>query len=78
MEFILRGKAFEINAMDIEAKLKDVEPEDRSKYLVQVNGKFYPIKQVISRVTGLPPIGFTSQDAFRILSRLGFRIEHKT
>ncbi|MCR4403354.1 MAG: hypothetical protein NUW12_11385 [Firmicutes bacterium] len=75
MQFVIRGTVFNLSMADVEEKLEYVEPEGKSKYLVRVNGKAYPIKQVISQVTGLPPIGFTSQDAYRILSRLGFRVE---
>lgn len=78
MKFVIRGRQFDLSREDIEASLKDIEPEGRSKYQVMINGKAYPIKQVLSRATCLAPIGFTSQDAYRILSRLGYEIKQST
>ena len=41
---------------------------------IELHGRRFPIKQVLRLVSGLPPVGFTAQDAHRILSRLGFDI----
>ena len=48
--------------------------DGRNKYFLEIHGRRFPIKQVIRLVTGLPSIGFTAQDAHRILTRLGFGI----
>lgn len=45
-----------------------------TKYFVTLHERQFPIKQVLRLVTGLPPFGFTAQDAHRILSRLRFDI----
>ncbi len=77
MNFILRGAALSITRADILAATRDVPPapiDGRNKYFVELHGRSFPIKQVLRLVTGLPPLGFTAQDAHRILSRLGFDI----
>jgi len=76
--FTIRGKRFNIDKDDVINAVKDVEPEPltgRRKYYVEINGKKYPIKQVISLVTGLPRIAFTAMDAYRILTKLGFEVK---
>lgn len=77
MKFTIRGKTFELTKEIIEEKMKGVKPEGKSKYVVTVNNNVYPIKQVISSTTGLPHIGFNTQDAYRILSRLGFEVKYE-
>ena len=78
MVFAIRGKQFNIEKDDIINVVKGVEPEPltgKRKYYVEINGRRYPIKQVISLVTGLPRIAFTAMDAYRILTKLGFEVK---
>ena len=44
------------------------------RLVLDLHERRFPIKQVLRLVTGLPSVGFTAQDAHRILSRLGFDI----
>ena len=77
MDFRLRGATLSITPADILTVTRDVPPtpiDGRNKYFVELHGRRFPIKQVLRLVTGLPPVGFTAQDAHRILSRLGFDI----
>ena len=80
MRIILRGKAYDITGQDIEAKLRAIPPEieGKVKYFVEIGGKQFPVKQVLSRVLNVPKAGFTSQDAYGILQRLGFEITEKS
>jgi len=76
--FTIRGKIFEISRGDLEHVLENLDPEPlrgRAKYYIEYNGKKYPIKQVISAVTGLPRIAFTAMHAYRILTTLGFEVK---
>jgi hypothetical protein len=77
MRFTLRGKEFNLTPEDIEAKLQGVEPEGSSQYHIVVHGKSYPIKQALALVTGMPNISFTTADAYRILTKLGYEVEIK-
>jgi len=74
MKFTIRGKSYVIEKKDIVERMKGKEPGDIDKYYVVLEGKKYPIKQVIEVVCGIPLIGFTSMDAYRILEKLGFKI----
>lgn len=77
MNFVLRGAALSITPADILRATRGVSPtaiDGRNKYFLEVHGRRFPIKQVVRLVTGLPSIGFTAQDAHRILTRLGFDI----
>ncbi len=77
MNFMLRGAALSITSSDILRATRDASPapiDGRNKYFLELHGRRFPIKQVVRLVTGLPSIGFTAQDAHRILTRLGFDI----
>ena len=80
MRIILRRKTYDITRQDIEAKLRAISPqvEGKVKYFVEIRGKQFPVKQVLGRVLNLPRAGFTSQDAYSILQRLGFEITEKS
>jgi hypothetical protein len=76
--FVIRGKEYNIDKETIEKTLDKIEPEPfkgRAKYYIEHKGKKYPIKQVIAAVTGLPRVGFTATDAYKILTKLGFEIK---
>ena len=76
--FTIKGKVYYITREDVINAIKDVEPDPltgKRRYYVEINGKQYPIKQVLSLVTGLPRIAFTSMDAYRILTKLGFEVK---
>ena len=78
MVFTIRGKVFDISREDVERVLNNLDPEPfrgRAKYYIEYRGKKYPIKQVISAVTGLPRIAFTAMHAYRILTTLGFEVK---
>jgi len=77
---ILRGKTYDITREDIEAKLRAISPlvEGKVKYFVEIGRRQFPVKQVIGEVLNLSRAGFTSQDAYSILQRLGFEITEKS
>ena len=75
MDFILRGKLFSLTYEDVVRAMQDVPAEPIKRYVVEVGDRVYPPKQVVARVSGLPPIAFTTQDAYRILERLGFAVQ---
>ena len=77
MQFQIRGSRFAVTPPDVLDATRGVPPkpvDGRNKYIVTLHERPYPIKQVLRLVTGLPWVGFSAQDAHRILSRLGFRI----
>ena len=80
MDFRIRGTRYAITPEDVSNATRGVQPsaaDGRHKYFVDLHGRQYPIKQVLQLVTGLTSPGFISQDAHRILSRLGFEISQR-
>lgn len=80
MEFTIRGTQHEIERDDVLTATQAVQPnapDGRHTYFVALHDRNYPIKQVVHLVTGLASPVFTSQDAHRILSRLGFDISER-
>jgi len=73
--FTIRGNSYEIGKEDIRQAVEGKAPGPIRTYYLEVNSKKYPIKQVLALVTGLPPISFTSVDAYRILDKLGYKID---
>jgi len=76
MRITIRSKTYDISKEETEGKLRAVEPEEekRAKYFVEIGGTEFPIKQVLSRTLNLSKATFTTQHAFDILTRLGFKI----
>jgi len=76
MRITIRGKIYSIGREEVEEKLRAVEPEEerRARYFVEIGGKKFPIKQVLNQTLNLPKLAFTSQDAFIVLEKLGFKI----
>jgi hypothetical protein len=72
--FELRGKRFDLSRSDVEERLRHVEPKAVTKYQVRINGKGYPPKQALATAIRRPLAHFTTMDATRILSKLGFEV----
>ena len=75
MRFILKGKVYNLTREEVDAKMEKIEPELARTYIIIVNGKEYPPKQVLAETLGLGRVEFTTMDATNILRRLGFRLE---
>jgi predicted RNase H-like HicB family nuclease len=78
MLFTISGQGFSIRRQEVVDAAKGVTPDDRDgrhKYYIQIDGRRYPIKQLLHLVTGLRRGQFTAQYATRILTRLGFDVE---
>jgi hypothetical protein len=72
--FRLGGKDYRLSKADIEHKMRNIPPKPLGKYRVQVNGIDYPPKQVIAESLGKSLVTFTTMDAARILSSIGFEV----
>ena len=73
--FRVAGHSFTLTPEQVEAAMRHVEPEGIRAYKVRIAGRDFPPKQVLTRATGLLPADFTTQEAARVLRRLGFRLE---
>jgi hypothetical protein len=66
------GHQYDLEARSVEGALQGVLPEPVREHFVVINGRRWPPKQVLSLVTGLDRADFTTHQARRALTRLGF------
>lgn len=74
MNVILRGKTFNITIDDVLRVTEGVTPEPLARYAVLLHDQWFPPKQVLSLITGMPVAAFTTQDAYRTIQRLGLDV----
>ena len=73
MEIVLQGKRVSITRQTVEC-VRDEPPGVPQRYVVRIGNVDYPLKQAASAGIGLPPVAFTSQQAYRWLVKLGFEV----
>jgi hypothetical protein len=73
LKFTVGGRPLELTKDEVVETMRGVIPEDFREHLVMVDEWAYPPKQVLAEVTGWPRQSFTTMEAQRVLSRLGFR-----
>lgn len=66
------GHQFDLEPRSVEAALQGVLPEPIHEHFVVISGRRWPPKQVLALVTGLDRADFTTHQARRALTRLGF------
>jgi hypothetical protein len=66
------GHEYDLNAQRVETALHGALPEPIREHFVVINGRRWPPKQVLAEVTGLDRADFTTHQARRALTRLGF------
>lgn len=66
------GHTFELDPQRVEDALRGQLPEPIQEHFVVVSGRRWPPKQVLALVTGLDRADFTTHQARRALTRLGF------
>ena len=72
MKFTVGGRSIELAPDQVTRAMREVNPEPISKHLVEMNGTVYPPKQILATLTGWERQSFTTQEAQRVLTRLGF------
>lgn len=71
-EMKVGGRDFNLTKQEVEARMKGEDPELIQKHMVEVSGQMYPPKQVLAHVTGWARTSFTTLEAQRVLTRIGF------
>jgi len=66
------GHQYDLDSKVVEAALHGELPEPIHEHFVVINGRRWPPKQVLALVTGLDRADFTTHQARRVLTRLGF------
>jgi hypothetical protein len=77
-DVMISGRKFQVDHARVRNALADQLPEPLHEHYVVVDGRRYPPKQVIAAVTGLDRADFTTHQARRILTRLGFAAARQT
>jgi hypothetical protein len=66
------GHRYDLDARRVQKALEGVLPDPIREHFVVINGRRWPPKQVLALVTGLDRADFTTHQARRALTRLGF------
>jgi hypothetical protein len=66
------GRILELTHEDVVAKLRNQRPEPIREHLVEMPNDVYPPKQVLATMTGWNRTSFTTMEAQRVLTKLGF------
>jgi hypothetical protein len=74
IEFTLSGKHYRLSRAGIEEAVEFDMPKAIEKYFVELSGRRWPPKQIISTALKLQPVGFTTMAAKGILERLGIPV----
>jgi hypothetical protein len=68
----ISGRAYDLDPRRVEQALKGELPEPIHEHFVVISGRRWPPKQVLALITGLDRADFTTHQARRALTRLGF------
>ena len=69
---IVGGRDFHWSREQVKAAMSGVEPEEIRRNVVEIGDQQFPPKQVLTVVTGWERQSFTTHEAQRVLSKLGF------
>lgn len=71
MRCMIAGQPFYLEAREVEAAMRDVEPEPLRGACAQVGGRWYSVMQIGAKVTGQDRRDFTGAEVSRALRNLG-------
>jgi 5-methylcytosine-specific restriction protein B len=74
MQFTINRARYDLTREGVESALATLEPESVDTYSVEVEGRRFPVKQVLAVATGLSTEDFGSTRAQRVLRSLGFDV----
>lgn len=74
MRFTINHRAIDVTRQGILECVAGVQPEQPLKYVALIGNDRFPPKQVINLLTGWDRQSYTTEDAQRLLRRLGFQI----
>jgi hypothetical protein len=69
---VVGGRELDLSANDVLDKMRNVQPEPIREHQVEIGDTEFPPKQVLATVTGWDRQSFTTMEANRVLTRLGF------
>jgi hypothetical protein len=68
----------ELNKEQVIQAMREEKDEEVREHFVWVDGRIFPPKQVFAKVTGWERQSFTSLEARRVLTKLGFKCDRLT
>jgi hypothetical protein len=74
IDFQLGGKRYQLTAQDVMTCMAHAVPEPVQTWAVDIQGRLFPVKQVLATVTGVDRNEFISHRARDLLRRLGFHV----
>jgi hypothetical protein len=66
------GRPLDLTRQEVEQKMRGHQPEPIREHLVEMLDTVYPPKQVLATVTGWDRTSFTTMEAQRVLTKIGF------
>jgi hypothetical protein len=72
MRVTVGGEEYEFTKKQFEDAMRGESAEPIREHVVEMNGTVFPPKQVFATVTGRERQSFTTNEAQRVLTRLGF------
>jgi hypothetical protein len=74
VRFTIEGELFNKSREDVERAMNGVQPDRIQQLAVQVNGTWYPVRQVLGKLIGRPPRTLNSGRSMGIMSRYRFPV----
>jgi len=78
MEFVIGKRRVELSKKRVVEVLKGLEPEPLrggARYYIELEGRKYPVKQVMAAVAGPSKESFATEQAVKVLKALGFKVK---
>lgn len=75
IQFTTSGKRMTLTRDQVIRSVKGRTPSSVRTHAVVVEGKRFPVKDVVAVATGLDPLDFNTNQARRWLQQLGFEVE---
>lgn len=72
MKFTVGGETFDLTREQVITAMRNAPIDTIQKHVVEIDGQAFPPKQVFGTVTGRARQSFTTMEAQRVLTRLGF------
>lgn len=72
MAMKVRGRDWKWSKASVEQAMRDQVPDTIQKHVVEIGGTVFPPKQVVEHVSGWTRISFTTAEAQRVLTKIGF------
>ena len=74
---VVGGREFDLTKAEVIRSMRNVEPEPIREHFVVIGEKPFPPKQALAQVTGWDRQTFTTMEAIRVLTRIGFTCQRR-